>query len=639
MAHVKRLFERQVAQATKATGEVDLELLGRLVVSAYEQADRDRKRAHRSTAQMADELADLKRRLERQVEERDAALRDRKAKQAEEKLRLDAALNHMSHGLLMFDADSRMVVCNRRYLELYRLSPERVRPGISLEELLLARAEVRTFIGDPTSHALSLRAKIATRDNYSRMVELPDGRTISIVSRPTESGGWVVTHEDVSDRRRAEKKIAHMAHHDALTDLPNRVLYRERLAEALATLNAGERLAVFYLDLDSFKTVNDTLGHQIGDELLKIVADRLRGCIGESATVARVGGDEFALILPRVVHLNDAALLAQKICETIREPFELSGQTMTTDTSIGIAIAPDDGTAPDDLLKSADMALYGAKSDGRGTFRFFEPTMDSRVKTRRALEIALRNALVAGEFELHYQPIMNLSDNSISCCEALIRWNHPERGLLPPGEFIPIAEETGLIVPIGEWVLRRACADAASWPEDVKVAVNLSSIQTMNLNLMPVVIGTLAASGLPANRLELEITETVMMQNTEATLATLYRLRELGVKISLDDFGTGFSSLSYLLRFPFDKLKIDRSFVADLSQDDDALAIVRAITSMAKSLRMITTAEGVETQEQLDHIRRLGCAEVQGFYIGKPQRREEIARLLAASTSRQARQA
>jgi diguanylate cyclase (GGDEF)-like protein len=636
---VKRLFARQIAKATKASGEVDMDLLENLVVSAYEQSERDRNRTDRSISLMVDELDKLNRGLENLVEERTAALRDREARLAEQKKLADAALNNMSHGLLMFDADAKMMVCNRRYLELYGLSPDRVKPGVTVQELLEARAETGTFVGDPHNYAATLRSKIANNESYGRLVELPDGRTISIVSRPMEGGGWVVTHEDVSDRRRAEKKIAHMAHHDALTDLPNRVLYRERLAEALTKLNTDERLAVFYLDLDNFKAVNDTLGHQIGDELLKSVADRLRGCMHDTTTVARVGGDEFAIILPELAQLNDAALLAQKVCEAIRQPYNLFGHAIVTDTSIGIAIAPDDGVDPDELLKNADMALYGAKADGRGTFRFFEPEMDARVKARRALENSLRVALAEGEFILHYQPIMDLSENNISCCEALIRWNHPERGLLGPGEFIPVAEETGLIVAIGEWVLRTACAEAATWPNGVRVAVNLSPIQMTNPNLMSVVISALAGSGLPANHLELEITESVMMQNTDATLATLHRLRILGVKISMDDFGTGFSSLSYLRRFPFDKLKIDRSFIGDLSKDEDALAIVRAVTAMAKSLRMITTAEGVETSEQLGQVRSLGCTEVQGFFIGRPQRREEIARLLADYVPRSAKRA
>ena len=378
-------------------------------------------------------------------------------------------------------------------------------------------------------------------------------------------GGWVATHEDITERRRAEKQIAHMARHDALTDLPNRVLLRERLAEALAGVRRGSKLAVLYLDLDHFKGVNDTLGHPIGDELLKMVAGRLRHCVRDTDTVARVGGDEFAIIQTGIERPLDTAILARRIGEAVRAPYDLAGHAVVVDTSIGIAIAPNDGTEPDELLKNADMALYRAKADGRGTYRFFEPEMDSRMKARRALELALRNALATGEFELHYQPLVNLDDRRITGCEALLRWNHPERGMISPAEFIPVAEEIGLIVPLGEWVLRKACADAARWPDDIKVAVNLSPIQVTNQNLVPVVVSALAAAGLPASRLELEITESVLMQNTEATLATLHRLRELGVRISMDDFGTGYSSLSYLRSFPFDKIKIDRSFISGLA--------------------------------------------------------------------------
>jgi predicted signal transduction protein with EAL and GGDEF domain len=310
------------------------------------------------------------------------------------------------------------------------------------------------------------------------------------------------------------------------------------------------------------------------------------------------------------------------------------GHAVLTDTSIGIAVAPDDGVEPDELLKNADLALYRAKADGHGTYRFFEPKMDAIVKARRTLESELGMALAEGQFMLHFQPILNLKDNVISCCEAQVRWQHPQRGLIPPAEFIPLAEEIGLIVPLGEWVLRKACADAAHWQHDVKVAVNLSPIQMGSANLVPMVVNALASSGLPANRLELEITESVMMQNTEATLAALHRLRELGVKISMEDFGTGFSALSYLRRFPFDKLKIDRSFISDLSHNDDALAIVRAVTTMATSLGMITTAEGVKTADQLAQVRLLGCNEVQGFYISRPQAIENIVRLIEEFTPR-----
>ncbi len=610
--------------------------LANLVTAAYEESDRDRQRTERSIALMVEELDDLNRGLERLVEERTLALRDRERLLAEKNKLIDAAINNMSQALLMFDSEARLVICNQRYIELYGLPQELVHPGQSLANLLRYRETKGTYSGDADAYTKHLLATIARGESLHFIVEQPDGRTISIVNTPLAGGGWVATHEDITERRRSEKIIAHMAHHDALTDLPNRVLLRERLAEAIANLGADGRLAVFYLDLDNFKNINDTLGHQFGDALLKCVADRLRGCVPEHVTVARVGGDEFAIIASNLTHISDAAVLAQHIVDSLREPCDLFGHAVLTDTSIGIAVAPDDGTAPDDLLKNADLALYRAKADGRGTFRFFEPHMDAHIKARRALEGELRKALVEGEFVLHYQPILSLKENRVSCCEALVRWQHPERGLIAPAEFIPVAEEIGLIVPLGEWVLRQACADAANWPSDIKVAVNLSPIQMGSGKLVPTVIGALAATGLAADRLELEITESVMMQNTEATLAALHQLRKLGVKISMDDFGTGYSALSYLRRFPFDKLKIDRCFISDLARDSNALAIVRAVTTMAKSLGMIATAEGVETEEQLAQVRKLDCSEVQGYYIGRPQPLAHIERLLASNAPPQA---
>ncbi len=631
-----RLFARQRVKATSPSGEVDIDALARLVTDAYDQAERDRRRTDRSIALMAEELDQLNRGLEILVEERTAAVRDRETRLAEQNLVIDAAINNMSQALLMFDAQARLVICNRRYIEMYDLPPDVVLPGKPLVDILRYRQSTGSYSGDPEAYIKQLLATLARGESSNFVVEQPDGRTIVVVNRPLADGGWVATHEDVTERRRSEKIIAHMAHYDALTDLANRVLLRERLAEAVANLKAGERLAVLYLDLDNFKGVNDTLGHQFGDALLKGVADRLRSCVDPKVTVARLGGDEFAIILSDLSHLSDAATLAQHIGETVRMSFDLSGHAVLTDTSIGIAVGPDDGSEPDELLKNADLALYRAKADGRGTYRFFETEMDASIKARRSLESELRTALAEGQFTLHYQPILSLTDNVISCCEALVRWRHPQRGLIAPAEFIPVAEEIGLIVPLGEWVLRQACADAASWLDGVKVAVNLSPIQMGNANLVPTVVNALASAGLPASRLELEITESVMMQNTEATLAALHRLRKLGVKISMDDFGTGYSSLSYLRRFPFDKLKIDRCFIGDLSHAD-ALTIVRAVTTMAKSLGMITTAEGVETADQLEQVRMLGCGEVQGYYISRPQTVDVITRLISDYLPRQAK--
>ena len=632
-----RLFARQRAQATKPNGEVDLDVLAKLVTEAYEQSARDHRRTERSISLMVDELDQLNRTLEQQVAERTVALGNREMELSEQNMRFDAALNNMSLALLMFDASGRLVIHNKRYCEMYGLPPDDVRQGMVLQDMLRQRQGVGTFSGDPDAYVANLKAVMARSERFDTSIELPNGRTIAVCNSPMMDGGWVATHEDITERRRAEKIIAHMAHHDSLTDLPNRVLFQERLAEMLLDATADKRLAVFYLDLDNFKAVNDTLGHQFGDELLRRVAGRLRGCVDETTTVARVGGDEFAIILPDITNLDDAATLANRVCKAIREPYDLFGHMVVADTSIGIAVSPDNGILPDHLLRNADMALYRAKADGRGVFRFFKPEMDATIKARRALENSLREALYEGQFTLHYQPILNLDDNRIPCCEALIRWNHPERGMVPPAEFIPVAEEIGLIVAIGEWVLRKACADAATWPNNTKVAVNLSPIQMLSAKLVPVVIGALAAAGLPASRLELEITESVLLKNTEATVAALHQLRSLGVKISMDDFGTGFSSLSYLRRFPFDKLKIDRCFISDLSKDDESgLAIVRSVTALAKSLGMITTAEGVETKEQMELVRMVGCTEVQGYYVGRPQPLKEMSRLLADYLPRQA---
>ncbi len=585
---------------------------------------------------MIEELDRLNRGLEQLVEERTVALRQREEELRAQNLRFDAALNNMSQALLMFDSAARLVISNHRYQEMYGLSAKVVEPGCHLRELLEHRRNASTFSDDPDRYIENLMAVIAQGKTWSQLTELPDGRTVSVLNHPMAGGGWVATHEDITERRRAEKQIAHMARHDALTDLPNRLLLRDRLAHAVAELPRDRRLAVLYLDLDHFKGVNDTLGHQVGDELLKTVAARLRDCVRDVDTVARVGGDEFAIIHTGVEQPNDAAMLARRICEAVKEPCDLHGHAVIVDTSIGIALAPGDGTDPTELLKNADMALYRAKADGRGTYRFFEPAMDARMKTRRTLELALRMALANGEFELYYQPLVSLDDRRITCCEALIRWRHPERGLIPPGEFIPIAEEIGLIVPLGEWVLRQACADAMGWPADVKVAVNLSPIQVMNQNLVAVVVGALATAGLSANRLELEITESVLMQNSETTLATLHRLRELGVKISMDDFGTGYSSLSYLRSFPFDKIKIDRCFISGLATGDDSVAIVLAIAGLAKHLGIATTAEGVETRQQLQQVKALGCSEMQGFVFSPPRRIEEVTQMLRARVEKDA---
>jgi diguanylate cyclase (GGDEF)-like protein len=546
-----------------------------------------------------------------------------------ENLKLDAALQNMSQGLVMFDREAKLIVCNQKYGELYGLPPELMKPGTTHEQLLAHRTAAGFIASSQTAQSIKDRISKARAGKPSDgIIESTDGRALLVSVRQMANGGWVATHEDITARREAEAQIAHMAHHDALTGLPNRVLLRERLDAALAYAERGRRIAVLYLDLDHFKSINDTLGHGIGDELLKAVAGRLRGCLRETDTVARLGGDEFAIIQSEIASPSDVASLATRIRDALTLPYELGGHQVPTDVSIGISLAPDDTLDPDQLLKNADMALYRSKAEGRGTYRFFEPQMDERVHARRALELDLRNAIANREFELYFQPLVNLERHAISACEALLRWHHPTRGMVSPVEFIPVAEETGLINQIGEWVLRQACREAASWPADIAVAVNLSPVQFKNHNLALLIISALGESGLPARRLELEITETVLLQNSEATLATLHRLRDLGVRIAMDDFGTGYSSLSYLRSFPFDKIKIDRSFIHDIGDKDESGAIVQAVTSLASRLNIETTAEGVETQAQLQMVQLLGCTEMQGYLYSRPVPAKDLARFL-----------
>jgi diguanylate cyclase (GGDEF)-like protein len=624
-----KLLAEQIAKAKTESGSIDLDRLIGLVGRAYQAFDRDRRRANRSMSLMIEEIGTVQRDLERLVAERTAELRAREADLHAQNMRFDAAVSNMSQGLVMFDAESRLVICNSRYAEMYRLRPDDIRPGLTLRQLLERRAAVGSFSGDVDQYLEGLFAAVKAGTTTSQFVELDDGRTIAVVNVPMAGGGWVATHEDITERRRSEMQIAHMARHDALTDLPNRVLLRERLAEALIHVERGQRLAVLCLDLDHFKNVNDSLGHPVGDELLRAVASRLRGCVRGTDTISRVGGDEFAIIQTDITDATDTERLALRLAEVIAAPYNLQGHMVVATASIGIAVAPVDGIEADELLKNADMALYGAKADGRAVYRFFEPRMDARMKARRALELELRKALANDEFELYYQPVVNLDGETVQCCEALLRWNHPEHGLIMPADFIPIAEEIGLIVPIGEWVIRRACQEATAWPDDIRVAVNLSPTQLNNSLLFPTVLNALNAAQLPAHRLELEITEAVLMENTEANLRTLHGLRALGIRISMDDFGTGYSSLSYLRSFPFDKIKIDRCFITGLGDDNESAAIVQAVAGLAQQLSMTTTAEGVETRTQLDRVRELGCTDVQGHFYSPPVPARELAAIFA----------
>jgi len=528
-----------------------------------------------------------------------------------EKERLDTAMNTMTQGLLMFGRDEQLIVCNQRYIEMYGLSRDVVKPGAYFREVIQHRQDTGSFQGDVEEYCDRVLSAIGS--TQISVVETTDGRLIEIRNHPAACGGWLATHEDVTERVRADERIAHMAHYDALTDLPNRVLMRGHLERRLADLALGKPFAIFYIDVDEFKGVNDSLGHEVGDELLRHVAHRLRSCVTSSDLVARLGGDEFAVVKADINDQVELAILAEQILAVLREPISCKGQEVPVNASIGIAIAPDHGDKLEDLLKRADLAMYAAKEAGRRTFRFFALEYDTKARQRRQLEFDLRQALARGEFEVHYQPLVDLAANIVTGCEALLRWTHAERGMVSPAEFIPIAEESGLIEEIGEWVLKEACVEAASWPGEIKVAVNVSPVQFRSKTLALKVAAALAVSGLRPGRLELEVTETVLIRDDEEALTILQQLRDLGVRIALDDFGTGYSSLSYLHRFPFDKIKIDRSFISDIGESEDSSPIVQAVVTMAAARQMATTAEGVETEVQRETLRQLGCSQMQGY--------------------------
>ena len=533
---------------------------------------------------------------------------------------LDAALNNMSQGLCMFDGSAQIVVCNEAYLRMYSLSPAVVKPGCTLRGLIEHRRDVGLLKGDIDQYVASILAIVAKGkiENHVRLTA--DGRSINIVHQPMAGGSWVVTHEDISERVRAEEKIAYMAHHDALTDLANRTQLVSRIDYELArTRRSVESFAVFMLDLDRFKEVNDSLGHPVGDLLLRQVAGRLRETARDSDTVARIGGDEFAILQTLAGQTTEEiTTLAERLLSNLAEPFEVNGHHISVGASIGVAIAPHDGNEAGELLRNADLALYRAKASGRNAYSFFELAMDTEARSRHALEGDLRKALAQGEFDVYYQTVINVETGANCGAEALIRWIHPDRGMIPPDRFVPLAEEIGLIVPIGEWVLRTACKEAATWPAHLKLAVNLSPAQFKRGNLVATARSALADSGLAPERLEFEITESVLLYQNSSNLDVLRGLKGLGASIVLDDFGTGFSSLSYLRMFPFDTIKIDRSFVGDMEARDDCAAIVSAVTGLSRTLGIKTTAEGVETPEQFALLRAAGCTLAQGFMFSRP---------------------
>lgn len=527
----------------------------------------------------------------------------------------------------MFDEQQRIIAANHRFAAIYGMSHDQVKPGTTLEEFIRLRrdtgippAELRDApMGGPPE---------TDKDGVETSVyDLTNGRTIARSRRPLPSGGWVSTHEDITELRRIEKQLAYMAEHDALTDLPNRSLLSRRIEAVLPQAKRGKGFAILFVDLDRFKNVNDALGHAAGDQLLQQVAQKLRRSVREQDTVARLGGDEFAILQVSENQPRDSTALAKRINEVLKGTFDIDGHKVTVDTSIGIALAPADGFDAATLLRCADMALYRAKAEGRGTWRFFEAQMDLRMQARRRTEVELRQALENGHLSLYYQPLIRLSDERLGGFEALLRWHHPERGVTLPGDFMDVAEESGLIIQIGDWVLKNAAMQAMAWPEELRVSVNLSPVQFRASDVIRSVSDALDISGLAPERLELEITEAVLLRNTESTLEVLRSLRELGVGIVMDDFGSGYSSLGYLREFPFDRIKIDRSFVMDMPQTERAGAIVRAVASLGSALGMSTTAEGIETSDQLDIVRNAGYSLGQGFIFSPPRPAAEVSRM------------
>jgi diguanylate cyclase (GGDEF)-like protein/PAS domain S-box-containing protein len=539
-------------------------------------------------------------------------------------MQFDAALSNMAQGLCMFDSEKRLVVWNERYARLYQLPTDLLKVGTSHQAVIADRVSRGILQGDTSTTAA--QRKLASLDQLPkdsascRVDEFADGRFILVTRQPMDGGGWLATHEDITERRRAEAEIVHLARHDALTGLANRAEFNARLQAASKRLKrSGGTVTVMMVDLDKFKVVNDTYGHPAGDQLLIEVGRRLQSTVRETDAVARLGGDEFAIIQEGGANQHeDAIALALRIIAAISEPFDLNGNRASLGTSVGIVLAPEHESDPEGLLKRADLALYDAKSNGRNDYRFFRNELLEVADTQRTAENELRTAIEREEFELFYQPVVNAKTRTLCGVEALVRWRHPVKGLISPDKFVPLAETTGLIGPLGEWILRRACADAALWPAHVKLAVNISAIQFKKGNLFDVILRTLIETGIAPERLELEITETSLLENQEAHLTMIRQVKNLGISVALDDFGTGYSSVNYLTNFPFDKIKIDKSFTQGVLNRRDCKAVVASTLALAQGLGTVTTAEGVETEEQMEYMRAAGVDLVQGYLFGRP---------------------
>ncbi len=576
-------------------------------------------------------IRDLREREEaaRQLAEANQELRRREEELRTRNLVLDNALCNMSQGLCLYDLNQEVVICNERFATIYGLPGDAIQPGMYLQEVIQKRIDNGIYAG--ASPAAYMEERLAPVLKAEESVhELNNGRIIAIARQPIQSGGWITTHTDITEQRQMEAQITHLACHDPLTGLPSRTAFRDRLEDNLRkACKRDRRLAVLVLGIDRFSEINDTLGHAAGDSVLKSVAERLQDSTRRATLVGRVGDDTFA-IAEVVEHPGkDAVGLAGRIREQIQKPFILGTARLQITVTIGIAASPADGTDADTLLKNAALALNRGKIGARGSHHFFEPGMDRELRARRALEQELAEAVREGQFELHYQPSVNLARNEVTGFEALLRWRHPAKGLLHPSSFLPLAEETGLIAGIGEWMLQRACADAMNWPTGLTVAVSLFAAQFRSTDFVRLVVGTLASTGLTADRLQIEISEKAIRSHPDQAVEILRELSRLGVRITLSDFGSGFSSLAYLHQFPVHKIKIDRSFLAGLNEREDAPLIIRMLARLGTGLGLVTTAEGVETKEQLDIVRAEGCTEIQGHYFSPPKTAEEIRGLFA----------
>jgi len=620
---------RQLDEARLPDGGIDLARFTALVAGAYAEADAERERGDRSMRLRAEELEAFQQSLERKIRQRTAELRDSRRALKLQTERMALALDSTGYAISIFDGGRRLVYCNSYFLDLYHLPRRLGKPGTPFADIVRARIAANSFVGEDPERYYAERTQGVDRNQvWVDVHRLNSGEMVSVNHQPLPDGGWVATHKDITEFARLQEELAHRAYHDALTGLPNRHMLQQRLAECVAQADGVGSFELLLVDLDGFKSINDTLGNAAGDVVLKEVARRLEASAGGACMAARMGGDEFAVVMDVGAAARDAHRLAVTLTDVGRVPFIVDGQEADIAFSIGVAVAPGDGLTPDELLKNADLALYAAKAERRGSYRFFEPAMDKALRDRRRLERDLGMALERGEFELYYQPILNLKRQAFSGFEALLRWRHPEDGLISPVRFVPVAEETGLIVPIGEWVLRQAIAEAATWPAGLRVAINVSSVQFQRGNVVATIMNALGASSLSPERVEIEITESVFFENSAANLDALRQLHALGLKIALDDFGTGFSALSYLLKYPFDKIKIDGGFVRAIDSAAGAQTIVRAIAEIGHGMGIVTTAEGVETAAQLRNIHAAGYTEAQGYLIARPLPAGEVRKLL-----------